>query len=463
MRLEDQIITALIHDQIITRKILPFTKLEYFAERNDQIIIEEIQKYYQKYNKSPSTEILEIEVSNRTDISGEEAVDIPKQIQEISDKVQDSEWLITETEKFYKNRAIYLSVIDSITIIEGHDKNRTKDVIPHLLQEALSVCFDSSIGHDYFEDAEERFEFYNMKEDGIPFDLKLMNKITGDVGMRKKSLSCLASKTGGGKSIFMCHVAASTLLQGKNVLYITLEMGEKKIAERIDANLFDIPINNLKHEEHKSFIGKVSKLNQKTKGRLVIKEYPTGGAHAGHFRALIEDLKNKKSFKPDLIIIDYLNICASQRVRNNNANSYTIVKSIAEELRSLMIEYDVPGLTATQVTRAGQDSSELTAGDISESIGLLHTVDFFFALIRTEELDELGQVMICQIKNRYGDVNFYKKFLLGLDLPKMKFYDLEQTAQKGLSDAGKQDDDDVPLFDKSKFGKRIISDGFQFE
>jgi predicted ATP-dependent serine protease len=376
---------------------------------------------------------------------------------------KNTDWLLHETEKFFQKRAVFIAILNSIQIIEGNDTKHTEDAIPSLLQEALAVTFDMQVGHDYLEDSDARYDFYNKKEEGIKFDLDLLNRITGGVGLRKSTLTAIASKTGGGKSLMMCHISAATLMQGKNVLYITMEMSEERIAERIDANLFNTPIQNLRSLDKATFDSRVQRIRDKTQGRLVVKEYPTGSAHAGHFRALIEELKAKKNFIPDLVVIDYLNICSSQRIRNSsNANSYTIIKSIAEEIRAIAQEYKFPILTATQLNRGGIDSSDVEMTDTSESIGLVHSLDLYLALIRTEELDQLNQVLVKQLKNRYGDPNMYKRFVVGLDASRMKFYDVEQSAQKNISDSGKQEEDDAPMFDNSKFGKRLKTEGFIF-
>lgn len=453
MTLEDKVISNLIFNEEFCRKVLPFTKVQYFEDHTHQVIVREIMDYFTEYNKTITKDILEIEVMGRKDLTQNDAKVLPRYIADIEPAQDNVDWLLHETEKFYQKRAVYLAILDSIHIIDGKDSKRSEDAIPSMLQDALAVTFDMQVGHDYLEDSDARYDFYHTKEDGIPFDLELFNKITGGVGLRPKTLNCVAARTGGGKSIFMCHVAASTLMQGKNVLYITMEMSEERIAERIDANLFNTPIQDLRDLPRDIFNTRVTKIKNKTQGRLIVKEYPTSSAHAGHFRALIEELKAKKGFAPDLICIDYLNICASQRVRNAMANSYTIMKSIAEELRALAVEYNVPLLTATQLNRGGIDSTDVDMTDTSESMGIVHALDMYFALIRTEELDELNQVLVKQLKNRYGDPGHYKRFVIGLDASKMKFYDVEQNAQKNLSDAGQ--DDDVPLFDKSKFGKRI--------
>lgn len=464
MNLETQIINGFLFSEEFTRKVAPFVRKEYFTDKYNRLFVEHISKFFDKYNRIITKDILETSLLNRKDLTQEEADNIPNKVNEITPKIDSLDWLLYETEKYFQKRSVYLAVIDSIQIIEGQDNKRSEDAIPSLLQDALSVSFDSNIGHDYIEDAEDRFDFYHTKEEGILFDLDIFNKITDGVGLRKKSLTICAAATGAGKSIFLCHVSASTLMQGKNVLYITLEMSEKRIAERIDANLMDTPISQLKNLDQDTFNSRIKNLKQKTTGKLVVKEYPTGAAHAGHFRALLEDLKNKKGFIPDLICVDYLNICSSQRVKNNNANSYTIVKSIAEELRSLAVTYNVPVLSATQVNRDGLSSSDVEMGDTSESVGTIFTVDLFFALMRSEELDELGQVMIKQLKNRYGNLSYYKKFVIGLDASKMKFYNLENSAQGNMGNNITSDkkDEDIPIFDKSKFGKRLSVEEFTF-
>lgn len=463
MRLEDQIITGLMYDEEFARKVIPFIKEDYFAERYDQVVVEEIVKFFDKYNKLVSKEILKIEVTSRKDLSTKEGKELPEFIETISPTPQNINWLIDETEKFFQKRAVYLAILDSIQILDGKDNKRTEDAIPAMLQDALAVTFDMQVGHDYLEDTAERYDFYHLKEEGIPFDLEIFQKITGNVGLRPKTLTCVAAKTGGGKSIFLCHTAATALMQGKNVLYITLEMSEHRIAERIDANLFDTPVLQLKHLDKKTFNTRIDKIKNKTQGRLVVKEYPTGSAHAGHFRALIEELKAKKDFVPDLICVDYMNICASQRVRNTHANSYTIVKSIAEELRAIAVEYNVPILTATQLNRGGMGSTDVEMTDTSESIGAVAALDLYFAIIRTEELDELGQVLIKQLKNRYGDPNSYKRFVVGLDSAKMKFFDVEASAQQNISNTGDEDEESDTVYTvKPKLGKKVNTEEFNF-
>ena len=459
MILEDMIISNLIHSEEFCRKVLPFTKVEYFEDHAHKVIVKEIIEYFNSYNKTVTKEILEIEVLGRKDLTQTDAKTIPSYIENLEKQETNFEWLIHETEKFYQKRAVYLAILDSIQIIDGRDNKRTEDAIPSMLQDALAVTFDMQVGHDYIEDSDHRYDFYHKKEEGIPFDLNLINKITGDIGLRKKTLNCVAARTGGGKSIFLCHTTASSLMQGKNVLYISMEMSEERIAERIDAHLFNTPIQELRDLSRDMFNNRVEKIRNKTQGKLIVKEYPTSSAHVGHFRALIEELKAKKGFAPDLICVDYLNICASQRVKNQNANSYTIMKSVAEELRALAVEYNVPLLTATQLNRGGIENSDVDMTDTSESMGIVHSLDLYFAIIRTDELDELNQVMIKQLKNRYSDPNFYKRFVIGLDASKMKFYDVEQSAQRNISDAGQ--DDDIPMFDRSKF-KKLDTGGFKF-
>lgn len=452
MRLEDQIISNLIHSDEYARKVIPFIDVEYFEQKPDRLIVEEIVKFFNEYNKHINKEALLIEVSDRKDISAKELLDVEKQIKQISNDSTNVDWLVNKTEEFFKKRAIYLAILESIQIMDGENKKLSEDSIPSLLQAALSVTFDTNVGHDYFVDDEARYEFYHTKEEGIRFDIDLLNKITGGVGLRNSTLTAIASRTGGGKSLMMCHISASTLMQGKNVLYISMEMSEERIAERIDANLLNMPIGSLRDMPKTQFVSRLDAVKNKTQGKLVIKEYPTGSAHAGHFRALLEELKAKKNFIPDLVCIDYINICASQRVRASaNANSYTLVKSIAEEIRAIAQEYKIPILTATQLNRGGIDSSDVEMTDTSESMGLVHSLDLYFALIRTEELDALGQVLVKQLKNRYGDPSKYRKFVVGLDATRMKFYNVEESAQEDLSDAGHpEEDDDVPLFDRSR-------------
>ena len=457
MRIEEKVLSSLIYNEEYCRQVAPFIIPSYFSERTEKLVAEEVLDFFNKFNKPPTKDVLLIETNNRTDISQDDLVNMKKVITELSEEPTNQEWLMKNTEKFCKDRAVYNAIVDSIKIIEGRDKNLTQEAIPNILSTALSVSFDNNVGHDYLEDAAERFDFYHKREDKLSFDLDLMNKITAG-GLSRKSLNVVLAGTGAGKTLFMGHVAASTLMQGKNVLYITMEMAEERIAERVDANLLNLDMDELKVVDRKTFDTRMAKVYNKTRGKFIIKEYPTAGAHSGNFRALLEELKMKREFVPDLLIIDYLNICASARMKMGaSVNSYTYIKSIAEELRGLAVEYNVPVLTATQVTRGGYNSSDVELTDTSESFGLPATADLMFALIRTEELDELNQVMIKQLKNRYNDPSYYKRFVLGIDRPKMKLYDVEESAQKDIGDSGSKDD--KPVFDNSKFGERSKSDG----
>lgn len=459
MRIEEKILSSLIYDEEYCRKVTPFIKSEYFQNRTEKLLSQEILEFFSKYNKPPTKEVLSITFNQKENLSADDVKSLNILIENCTNEPINQEWLIESTEIFCKDRAVYNAIMQSIKIIDGQDKNLKEDAIPSILSEALAVSFDKNVGHDYLDDSDSRFEFYHKKEDKIAFDLELMNKITAG-GLSRKSLNVILASTGAGKTMFMCHMAASTLMQGRNVLYITMEMAEERIAERVDANLMNLDINELKVIDKKTFDTRLNKVTMKTRGKFIIKEYPTAGAHAGNFRALLEELKIKKDFTPDLLIVDYLNICASSRMRmSGSVNSYTYIKSIAEELRGLAVEYNIPIVTATQVNRSGATSSDMELTDTSESWGLPATADLMFALIRTEELDELNQVLIKQLKNRYNDPSYYKKFVLGVDRPKMKFYDTEQSAQKDLVDSGQ---DDKPVFDKSKFGESMKSGGGGF-
>jgi archaellum biogenesis ATPase FlaH len=420
-----------------------------------------VVSFFTKYNKTASTEILAIEIANLKGLTDKEVPEYTEYLQTLNTAEKNQEWLLEQTEQFCKDRAVYNAILASIKIIEGKDQVHSKDAIPSLLSEALGTCFDNHIGHDYIENAEERFDFYNRVEEKIPFDLEMFNLITKG-GLSRKTLNIALAGTGVGKSLFMCHVAAGALTKGRNVLYITMEMAEERIAERIDANLLNLTMDELKVVDREVFNTRIGKIAKKTQGKLIVKEYPTASAHAGHFRALLEELKLKREFCPDIIMIDYLNICASQRMKQGaNVNSYTYVKAIAEELRGLAVEYNVPIISATQTTRGGFTNSDPGLEDTSESFGLPATADFMFALVSNEELEQLNQIIVKQLKNRYNDLNYYKRFVLGIDRAKMKLYDVEISAQDGLSDAGKQSHDDGPMFDKSEFGKRLKTDGYE--
>ena len=434
--IEKTILSQLIYNEDYARKIFPFIKPEYFLERKDKIIFEEIQKFIIKYKNLPTKQSLEIDLDNRRDLSDEEFKTILESIKELEKTDVDKEWLIQTTEKFCKDKAVYNAILKGIGIIQGKDKKLSPEALPEILTEALAVGFDNHIGHYYIEDGDIRFEFYHKKEEKIEFDLDFFNKITKG-GLSQKTLNIALAGTGVGKSLFMCHHAASCLSQSKNVLYITLEMAEEKIAERIDSNLMNIPITELETISKKMFKDRLDKIQSKTNGKLIIKEYPTAAAHAGHFRALINELALKKSFKPDIIFIDYLNICASSRFKANaNVGSYMYVKSIAEELRGLAVENDVPIMSATQTTRGGFANSDIDLTDTSESFGLPATADLMFALIVTEELEKLNQIMVKQLKNRYNDPAINKRFVIGVDRSRMKLYDCEQNAQTDIQDSG---------------------------
>ena len=383
--IESTIIKNLVSDDTYVRKVIPYIKPEYFNEYADKILFDIINNFVVTYGQTPTKEVLSIEVDNRKDLNEDSYKQLQVKIDDIDNTEVDSQWLLDATEKWCKQRAVYLALLDSVKIADGQDEKRTEDAIPSILQEALAVSFDDHIGHDYIEDYEDRFAFYHRNESKIPFDLSLFNKITKG-GIPNKTLNVALAGTGVGKSLFMCHMAAASLLQGKNVLYITLEMAEEKIAERIDANLLNVNIKDIEDLPEQLFESKVTRLAQKTNGKLIIKEYPTASAHSGHFKALLNDLSLKKSFKPDIIFIDYLNICASSRYKGALVNSYTYVKAIAEELRGLAVEFDLPIVSATQTTRSGYGSSDVDLTDTSESFGLPATADLMFALISTEEL-----------------------------------------------------------------------------
>jgi len=448
MNLEVTILSNLVYSEKYTRKVLPFLKSEYFTAREHKIIFLEIHEYVSQYDALPSLNALGIECQERTDLTEEQFKDVIGVLNVLSDDISDHDWLLDATEKWCQERAIYLSLMESVKIADGQDSKKDKGAIPQILSEALGVSFDQHVGHDYVSDAEARYDFYHRKEDKIPFDLSLFNKITKG-GLPNKTLNIALAGTGVGKSLFMCHCASSALLQGKNVLYITLEMAEEKIAERIDANLLNIPIQKLSDFPKVMFEKKIANLAKKTQGKLIIKEYPTASAHVGHFKSLINDLALKRSIRPDIIFVDYLNICASQRYKGSIVNSYTYVKAIAEELRGLAVEANVPIISATQTTRSGYGSSDVDLTDTSESFGLPATADLMFALISTEELEGMNQIMVKQLKNRYNDPTSYKRFCIGIDRSKMRLYDIEE-AQKDLVDAGEPEVDLVKKFKSKK-------------
>ena len=439
-RIEATILRNLVFNEEYSRKVIPFIEPDYFESRSEKVIFEEITKFIVKYGSAITSEALSIELENRTDLGETEVKETRDLISNFLDSPVENQWLLETTEKWCRDRAIYLALMESISIADGQDNNKNRDAIPSILSDALAVSFDNHIGHDYLNDYEERYEFYHQTEEKIPFDLEFFNKITKG-GLCNKSLNIALAGTGVGKSLFMCHVAAAALLQGKNVLYITLEMAEEKIAERIDANLLNVNIQDITDLPKSMFETKVENVAKKTRGSLIIKEYPTASAHSGHFRALLNELSLKKSFKPDIIFVDYLNICSSSRYKGSaNINSYTLVKSIAEELRGLAVEAQVPIVSATQTTRSGYGSSDVDLTDTSESFGLPATADLMFALISTEELEQLGQIMVKQLKNRYNDPTISKRFVIGIDRAKMRLYDCEQSAQDDILDSGREEE-----------------------
>ena len=448
-RLELLILKNLFTSDEYIRKVIPYVRDEFFSEREERLIFVNIKEYFEKYNKNPTHEALTIQMNEASGLNQDELSSALHIVSQCKSSIEETphEFLLDETEKWCKDRAVYNAVMDSITILDKNSK-RDKGEIPELLKDALSVSFDQHIGHDWMENADARYEFYHTEEEKIPFDLDLLNKITKG-GMPNKTLNIIMAGTGVGKSLFMCHCAANNLMMGKNVLYISMEMSEEKIAERIDANLMNIPLQELSDLPKPMYDKKIKSIRDKTVGRLVVKEYPTAAAHTGHFRHLLQELNLKKDFVPDVIYIDYLNICASSRIKpGSNANTYTDVKSIAEEVRGLAVEYDIPVMSATQTNRTGFVSTDVGLEDTSESFGLPATADLMIALISTEELEDLDQIMVKQLKNRYNDPSYYRRFVVGVDRSRMKLYDCEQSAQDELHDSG-------PAFDNSDTGRRI--------
>jgi len=453
-QLPTHILSNLLNNEEYCRRVIPYIKREFF-DGSHRTVFDLITQFVGKHNKLPTTSVLELELrksSAHEDVLNESAI----LIAEISKKIDiDTGYLIKESEKWCRDRAVYNAIMDSIQIIDGKSKDKTEGAIPEILSDALGVSFDQAIGHDYIDNSDQRFDFYNTKEDRIPFDLDYFNKITKG-GLPNKTLNIALAGTGVGKSLFMCHCAASALQQGKNVLYITMEMAEERIAERIDANLMDLPIEQLQRISKNAFDSKIQKIATASIGKLIVKEYPTGAAHTGHFRALLNELKMKKNFIPDMIYIDYLNICASSRMKGlgGSINSYSYIKAIAEELRGLAVEFNVPIVSATQTTRSGYSNTDVGLEDTSESFGLPATADLMFALISTEELEELGQLLVKQLKNRYNDPTKYKRFVVGIDRSRMKLYDVEESAQQDLMT------DSVPDKPIATWGDRENKDTF---
>jgi replicative DNA helicase len=459
MKLEQSILRNLVYNEDYLRKVLPFLKADYFSDRTERTLYNEITSFTETYNTPPTIEALSIAVKERNTLTDDEVKGCETYLEEIeahSKEQTEVQWLVDKTEKFCQEKAVYNAVLGAISILDGKDKSKDKGAIPSILSDALAVSFDTTVGHDYLQDSDARYDFYHRKEERIPFDLEYFNKITKG-GLPAKTLNIALAGTGVGKSLFMCHVAAGAMVQGKNALYITLEMAEEKIAERIDANLLNVTLDDLMDLPKEMYDKKVAKVREKTTGKLIIKEYPTASASVTHFRTLLNELNLKRSFVPDIIFVDYLNICCSSRIKAGaNINSYTYVKSIAEELRGLAVEYNVPIVSATQTTRSGFTSSDPGLEDTSESFGLPATADLMFALISSDELEELGQIMVKQLKNRYNDPNYYKRFTVGVDRSKMKLYDIEQSAQLGIADAGNQ----VGTHNKIKHDKKSF-EGFK--
>ena len=451
--IEDLILSNLLHNEGYGRKVIPFLRSKYFQDRNDRTIYESVERYVSQYNRFPNTTAVAIDVTEQNTHSADDVALINERLTNLEPKECDIDWLVDQTEKFCKERAIYNAISDSIKILDDKTGKTTPGMIPGLLEEALAVSFDSNIGHDFFPDAESRYEFYHKKETRIPFDIEYLNKITKG-GVPRKTLNVLLAGTGVGKSLFMCHCAASNITAGKNVLYITMEMAEERIAERIDANLMNMGLDQIAIMPRDSFLKKLEKINDGVTGKLIIKEYPTASAGSANFRHLLNELRLKKKFKPDIIYIDYLNICCSSRIKQGaNVNSYTYIKAIAEELRGLAVEFDVPIMSATQTTRSGYTSSDLGLEDTSESFGLPATVDLMIGMTTSEELEALNQVMFKQLKNRYADPTYLRRFVVGIDRAKMKLYDVEQSAQDDVVD-------DTPVFDKSTNNAFVKGDKF---
>ena len=447
MRIEQTILSNLIYDESYARRVLPFLKDDYFQDQTEKILFSEIDNFIDKYNGIPTKETLLIELNKKENIPEQIFKNLIEYVEQITFEKKDSTWLIDNTEQFCQERAVYNAIMESISIIEGRSQNKEKGGIPTILADALGVSFDDHIGHDFLLDAEERFEFYNKKEDRIPFDLDYFNTITKG-GLPRKTLNVFIAGTGVGKTLAMCHMAAANMLNGQNVLYITLEMAEERIAERVDSNLLNIPVNELEGFPKKIYDDKINKLRKKTSGKLIVKEFPTATVGSNHFRHLLNELSLKKNFQPDIVYIDYINLCTSSRLKyGSNVNSYSYIKAVAEELRGLAVEKNIPIVSATQLNRTGFTNSDPGLEDTSESFALPATVDFMCALISTEEMEQLGQIMIKQLKNRYGDPTQNRRFVVGVDRAKMRLYNVEQSAQSDIVDYR-------PVMDKSDFGER---------
>ena len=450
-RIERIILRNLFYNEDFTRKALPFIKSEFFTNHNESTLFGEINEFVNKYKNLPTKETILVELNKRKDLKEEELSEIKTIVNKLDNQEVELQWLLDTTEKFCKDRAVHNAVLEGIQILDGKDKKQNPEAIPTILSNALAVSFDNHIGHDYIDDAEARFEFYHKKEKRFKFDLNYFNRITKG-GVPSKTLNIALAGTGVGKSLFMCHAASNWLTQGKNVLYITLEMAEERIAERVDANLFDVTIDDLHAMPKDMYDNKVSKLQKKTIGQLIIKEYPTASAHSGHFRALLNELSLKKTFKPDVVFIDYLNICASSRFKGGNISSYFYIKAIAEELRGLAVEFDVPIFSATQTTRSGFTSTDIGLEDTAESFGLPATADFMFALISNDELDQLNQLKVKQLKNRFGDPSMNRSFIIGVDRSKMRLFDVEASAQN-IVDSNQTEDTEEEITPEGAYEK----------
>jgi KaiC/GvpD/RAD55 family RecA-like ATPase len=453
--LEKTIISNLLFNEEFSRKVFPYIKDEYFDENTHKKIFSTYSEYVEKYKEPPSIEALKISIDKRKDLNEDAYKEVCKSIDELSiDATTNQEWLLHETEKFCQDKDLYNSIRKAILILDGQDKDYDKGALPKLLSDSLGISFDTSVGHDFLEDFEDRYEYYHRKEERLSFDIEIFNKITKG-GIPRKSMTVLLATTGGGKSLVKCHMAATSLMFGRSVLYITMELPEEEVARRIDANLLDTRLDELMDLPRDIYNNRVNKVKSKTPGKLIIKEYPTGSAHAGHFRHLLNELRMKKNFVPDIIFVDYLNICASSRVKGAaSANSYTLVKSIAEEVRGLAMEFGVAIVTSSQFNRSAYDSSDVDLSNTSESMGITHTADAIFGLISNEELEERKHLMIKQLKNRWGDLSYYKRFIIGIDRAKMKIFDLEEDAQKKvMSESKNTKDEDKPVFDKGSFNE----------
>lgn len=453
--LEKTIVSNLLFNEEYCRRVFPYIKGEYFDENSLRKIFETFSEYVNEYKEPPSIEALKISIDKRKDLNESSYKEVSQVIDSLSvDKDTNQEWLVDETEKFCQDKDLYNSIRKAILILDGQDKQNDKGSIPKLLSDSLGISFDSSVGHDFLEDYSDRYEYYHRKEERLPFDIEILNKITKG-GIPRKSMTVLLATTGGGKSLVKCHMAATSLMYGKNVLYITMELAEEEVARRIDANLLDTRLDELMMLPKETYEARVSRVKSKTPGKLIIKEYPTGSAHAGHFRHLLNELRMKKNFVPDIIFVDYLNICASSRVKGvAAANSYTLVKSIAEEVRGLAMEFNAAIVTSSQFNRGAYDSSDVDLSNTSESMGITHTADAIFGLITTEDLDNLKQLMIKQLKNRWGDISYYKRFVVGIDRAKMKLFELEEVAQNNVLSGDRKKNDDTPTFDKTKFNEQ---------